>query len=148
MLLTACRIFSDWDEYVSYKTERWEELYSTWISEGRRVALVQYEDILDAKRQPAVIESILNFLNYSKKDPDRLECLSSNPEGKFHRNKNSTKKLCNAETSDNYMHDIFTPVQKQLIDSAVDRLDELVRKHWPDQVIDFGQYKSTVVDFC
>ena len=133
---------------MSYKTERWEELYSTWISEGRRVALVQYEDILDAKRQPAVIESILKFLNHSKKDSDRLECLLSNPEGKFHRNKNSTKKLCNAETSDNYMHDIFTPVQKQLIDLAVDRLDELVRKHWPDQVIDFGQYKSTVVDFC
>ena len=107
------------------------------------IYMVQYEDIPE---NSDLIKNILKFLGIAS-DPQRLSCLESNSEGKFHRKKGS-KQACNSETSEHFMPDIFTAEQKELVDSAIDRLSELVERHLPIQEVDLKKYKSTVVDFC
>ena len=107
------------------------------------IYMVQYEDIPE---NSDLIKNILKFLGMAS-DPQRLSCLELNSEGKFHRKKGS-KQACNSETSEHFMPDIFTAEQKELVDSAIDRLSELVKRHLPIQEVDLKKYKSTVVDFC
>ena len=107
------------------------------------IYMVQYEDIPE---NSDLIKNILKFLGIAS-DPQRLSCLESNSEGKFHRKKGS-KQACNSETSEHFMPDIFTAEQKELVDSAIDRLSELVKRHLSIQEVDLKKYKSTVVDFC
>ena len=134
---------------MAFKIERWEDLYTKWITQtSNGIVLIQYEDMLDSQKQPGVIENILKFLKLFQDDPERMRCLSSNSEGKFHRNKKSKKVLCAPDTSDQYLHDIFTNDQKSLIDSAIDRLSNLVSIYLPGQKVNLEKYRSTVVDFC
>ena len=134
---------------MAFKIERWEDLYTKWITQASNgVVLIQYEDMMDSKKRPVVIENILQFLKLFHADQERMRCLSANHEGKFHRKKKSKKVKCAPDTSDQYLHDIFTYDQKSLIDSAIDRLSSLVSIYLPGQKVNLEKYRSTVVDFC
>ena len=131
---------------MAFKIERWEDLYTKWITQtSNGIVLIQYEDMLDSQKQPGVIENILQFLKLFHADQERMRCLSANSEGKFHRKKKSKKVKCAPVTSDQHF---FTDEQKSLIDSAIDRLSNLVSIYLPGQKVNLEKYRSTVVDLC
>ena len=134
-----------WNDYVAFKIERWEDLYTKWITQtSNGIVLIQYEDMLDSQKQPGVIENILQFLKLFHADQERMRCLSANHEGKFHRKNKSKKVRCAPDTSNQY----FTDEQKSLIDSAIDRLSNLVSIYLPGQKVNLEKYRSTVVELC
>ena len=135
---------------MTFKIDRWERLYTNWISNGTKIHLVQYEDILNPEVQPKVITSILEFLNFEA-SPERMQCIARHEEGKFHRKvKCTTKSEVGVAASSDYIHDIFTADQKKLVDAAIQRLQALIAERLPGQNenVDLDRYKSTIVDFC
>ena len=97
----------------------------------------QYEEIV--KDPLAAVHSMLTFLGQPV-DPVRMACVAAHGEGQFHR------EGCKPGTENKT--DIFSDNHKLVIDAAIDRLEDRVKKHAPYLKVNLDKYKSTVVSFC
>ena len=61
-----------------------EKLYLDWLSNGKNIVVVFYEDLLKEDNLIPTIESMVGFMNFTL-DKNRLNCVSKHRKGKFYQ---------------------------------------------------------------
>ena len=70
--------------FIVVGIERWLELITDWIEQGKDVYFIFYKDLVDAPT--GKIRKLLNYLKLNI-DEDRLHCIELHSSGSFHRKK-------------------------------------------------------------
>ena len=97
--------------FVVVGIERWLEVITDWIEQGKDVYFIFYEDLADAPT--AEIRKLLNYLKLNI-DEDRLRCIELHSSGSFHRKRHQAE-------------DPFRLEDHNKIDAAIEKANNLLR---------------------
>ena len=75
-------LFSDWNNFLHISIQLWEKFYIDWLSSGKNILVVFYEDLLKEDIFIPTIERMVRFMNFTI-DKERLNCVSKHRKGKF-----------------------------------------------------------------
>ena len=112
----------DWDRFVFYTIQLWEEFYIQWIVKGKNILIIRYENLNHKGSLNRILREVCNFLDFPV-NKNRLKCALKNEFNRFRR-----KKQC-LKVSDSPSHgfineqlnnsDIFSQKHKLWINAAI-----------------------------
>lgn len=144
-------IGEDWSEFVRVTIQMWEDYYMKWITMGKRILLIHFENLGDSDSLKYTLKSVSKFLNVEF-DEGRFNCISKHPFKKFKREKkclrnNTNDKALDTPSVDSYKNmDVFNDKHKVWIDSAIGTIRKAMHRRGVSSNT-IQKYKNSSVKF-
>ena len=136
----------EWDNFVHILIQLWENLYLDWLTKGKNILVVFYEDFLEEETFIPTIERMVKFMNFTI-DIGRLECVSKHRKGKFYQSVKCIQKRDQSENENvEYM---YSKKHVRWINSAIRKVKNAMKDRGIDAT-KMNTYENTKIklNYC